>query len=372
MTQLIDVPPGLEGVIAAETAIGDVRGEEGFYHYRGRPAAALATSASFEEVWYLVQYGELPDPSSLAAFRARTGTLRVVPPPVLAALPLFADRGPMMAALRTAVSLAGQELQPWIDLTPDAREAQALTLAAMMPALVAAVWRTRQGLPVVAPEPAARPVADYLRMITGTSPSPSAERAVEQYLMLTIDHGFNASTFAARVVASTGADLASAAVAGVGALSGPLHGGAPSRVVDMLRAIGTVDCARPWLEQALASGQRLMGFGHRVYRTEDPRSAVLKQTAQSLGGPLVDLAIEVERIALEILAERYPQRKLQTNVEFYAGVVLHEVGLPAALFPATFAVSRMIGWMAHVLEQCAANRIIRPASRYIGPAPVSV
>lgn len=371
MPSLIDVPAGLEGVVAAETAIGDVRGDEGFYHYRGHPAAALATTHSFEAVWHLVHYGSLPDAAALAAFRERTAHQRVVPARVVDVMPALAAAGPPMAALRTALSLAGQDEPSWLDVPPEAREARALQLAAQTPALVAALWRARQGAAPVPPDPSLGVAADYVRMITGEAPTAEAARAVERYLVLTIDHGFNASTFAARVVASTGADITAAAVAGIAALSGPLHGGAPSRVVDMLRAIGSMDRARPWLEQQLASGQRLMGFGHRVYRTEDPRSAVLKATAQAMGGPLVDLAVHVETLVLEILDAKYPERRLRTNVEFYAGVVLELAGLPPALFPATFAVSRMVGWMAHVLEQTRGNRIIRPASRYVGPRPAA-
>lgn len=370
MASLIDVPPGLEGVVAAETAVGDVRGDEGYYHYRGHSAATLAVTQPFEAVWHLLHCGHLPDDAALTAFRARTAALRVLPPHVLAALPAIAPIGTPMAALRTAVSLAGQDAPAWLDVAPAARLDQALRLAAMTPTLVGALWRTRQGLPPLAPDPALGLAADYMRMITGRVPDPPAAEAVERYLALTIDHGFNASTFTARVVASTGADLTAAAVAGIGALSGPLHGGAPSRVVDMLREIGDVGRARPWVEQRLAAGQRIMGFGHRVYRTEDPRSAVLKKTARALGGPMVDLAVEVERVALDILDTKYPERRLRTNVEFYAGVVLDEAGLPPALFPPTFAVSRMVGWMAHVLEQTAGNRIIRPASRYVGASAV--
>jgi citrate synthase len=302
----------------------------------------------------------------LPAFRAATAALRALPPDILEALPAIAPAGTPMTALRTAVSLAGQEAAPWLDVTDETRARQALRLAAITPTLVAAIWRLRNGEAPVAPDPMLGVAADYFRMIAGVVPSPEAARAIERYLILTIDHGFNASTFATRVVTSTGADLTSAAVAGIGALSGPLHGGAPSRVIDMLREIGSRPHARAWVEQRLAAGHRLMGFGHRVYRTEDPRSAVLKATALELGGPMVELAVEVERLAVEILDERYPERKLRTNVEFYAGVVLHEIGLPAELFPPTFAVSRMIGWMAHALEQTAGNRIIRPASRYVG------
>ncbi|MEZ5315905.1 MAG: citrate synthase/methylcitrate synthase [Vicinamibacterales bacterium] len=366
MTTLIDAPAGLEGVVAATTAIGDVRGDEGFFHYRGYPAPDLARERSFEEVWHLLHHGRLPDAGELRAFAAETAALRAVPDVVSAVLGAVAPRGTPMAVLRTLVSLAGQDARPWLDLEPAERERQALRLAAMTPSIVAAAWRARTGQAVVAPDPSLGFAADYLRMVTGEAPPAQAARALEQYLLLTIDHGFNASTFTARVVTSTGADLTSAAVAGIAALSGPLHGGAPGRVVDMLTEIGSADRARPWLEEAMAAGRRIMGFGHRVYRTEDPRSVVLKQTALAIGGPEVELAVEVERIALDILDRKYPERKLRTNVEFYAGVVLHQIGLPPELYPPTFAVSRMVGWMAHVLEQTRGNRIIRPASRYVG------
>jgi citrate synthase len=371
MATVIAAPAGLEGVVVAETAIGDVRGDEGFFHYRGHPAPALATTRSFEAVWHLLHHGHLPDAAALASFTADTAALRTLPPAVLAALPHIASAGPLMSAVRTALSLAGQDAVPWMDQTPGARAEAALRLAALTPGLAAAVWRARHGQTPLAPDPSLGLAADYYRCATGVMPSPAQTQALERYLLLTIDHGFNASTFTARVVASTGADLTAAAVAGMAALSGPLHGGAPGRVVEMLREIGSIDAARPWVARALASGQRIMGFGHRVYRTEDPRSAVLKATARSLGGPVVDLAIDVERVTLEILDAKYPERRLRTNVEFYAGVVLHEIGLPAELFSPTFAVSRMVGWMAHVLEQSAHNRIIRPASRYTGPLHVA-
>ena len=195
-------------------------------------------------------------------------------------------------------------------------------------------------------------------------------RALERYLILTINHGFNASTFTARVVTSTGADLPAAIVAAMAALSGPLHGGAPALVNEHAgRAIGDAARARAWAEEALASGRRIMGFGHRVYRTEDPRSALLKRTALEFGGPIVGFAVEVERVVLGPAERRYPERRLRTNVEFYAGVVLHQIGLPAPLFTSTFAVSRTIGWTAHALEQMIGNRIIRPSSRYVGAPP---
>lgn len=360
-------PAGLEGVVVATTGIGDVRGEEGFFHYRGYPAPELATSRSFEAVWHLLHRGHLPDAAELSAFADDTGALRTLAPEVLAALPHIAAGGSMMSALRTLVSLAGQDAASWLDLPADRREQDALRLVARVPTLVAAAWRVRQRLSPIAPDRSRGLADDYLRMITGQPADARAVRALERYLLLTIDHGFNASTFAARVVASTGADLTAAAVAGIGALAGPLHGGAPSRVIDMLQEIGSPERAPSWVEASLASGRRIMGFGHRVYRTEDPRSALLKRTALEFGGPMVSLAVDVERIALEILDRRYPERRLRTNVEYYAGVVLHEIGMPPELYPPTFAVSRMAGWMAHVLEQIEGNRIIRPASVYAGP-----
>lgn len=366
MATLIDVPVGLEGVVAAETKVGDVRGHEGYYHYRGHAVPDLARTQPFEAVWHLVHHGWLPSPHELTAFRSKTASLRAISPQVLETLPAIARAGTPMAMLRTALSLAGQDDRSWLDEDAAAREARALKLVAITPALVAALWRARAGAAPIAPDPTLGHAADYLRMITGELPPPAAIHAVEQYLILTVDHGFNASTFTARVVASTGADLTSAAVAGLGALSGPLHGGAPSRVVDMLRDIGSSANARAWIEDAMARGRRLMGFGHRVYRTEDPRSVVLKAAALEIGGPVVDLAVEVERIAIEVLERRYPERQLRTNVEFYAGVVLNEIGMPPELFPTTFAVSRIAGWMAHVLEQTVDNRIIRPSSRYVG------
>jgi len=366
MATLIDAPPGLEGVVVADTTVGDVRGDEGFFHYRGYSAPVLARAQPLEAVWHLVQRGRLPDDAELRAFTEEAAAMRRLDPIVLHALPAIAMPGTPMSAVRTALSLAGQDARPWLDLTPDARASQAMRLTAIMPSLVAAVWRVRNGQAPVPSQAGLGVAADYLQMISGAVPTPVAAQAVERYLLLTIDHGFNASTFATRVVTSTGADLTAAAVAGIAGLSGPLHGGARSRVVEMLADIGTPERARPWVERALAAGHRIMGFGHRVYRTEDPRSAALKETAMTLGGPIVELALEVERVALEILDQRYPERRLRTNVEFYAGVVLHEIGLPAELFSPTFAVSRMIGWMAHALEQMNGNRILRPASRYVG------
>jgi citrate synthase len=192
---------------------------------------------------------------------------------------------------------------------------------------------------------------------------------VEQYLISTIDHGFNAPTFTARVITSTGADLGAAVVGAIGALSGPLHGGAPSRALDMLDAIQKPENAEAWIRNAVESGDRIMGFGHRVYKTDDPRSVMLRGVAERLGGPNVEFAKKVERTVVEVLAELKPGRQLYTNVEFYAGVVMDRCGIPREMFTPTFASSRVIGWCAHILEQAADNRLIRPSARYVGPPP---
>jgi len=206
-------------------------------------------------------------------------------------------------------------------------------------------------------------------MLTGSVPAPEHARAIEQYMILTIDHGFNASTFTARVVTSTGADLGAAIVAAIGALSGPLHGGAPSRALDLLDAIGTPERADAYIRHAVEHGERIMGFGHRVYKTEDPRSLLLRGVSEQLGGPLVELSESVERTVVDVLAELKPGRHLYANVEFYAGVVMHTCGIPREMFTPTFAAGRTIGWCTHVLEQAAHNRLIRPAARYVGPPP---
>jgi citrate synthase len=206
-------------------------------------------------------------------------------------------------------------------------------------------------------------------MLTGMPPEPEDARAIEQYLILTVDHGFNASTFTARVIASTGADLGASIVGAIGALSGPLHGGAPSRALDTLDAIGTPDNAAAWVRPRVAAGERIMGFGHAVYKTEDPRSVMLRGVAERQGGPLVEFAKQVENTVVATLAELKPGRDLYSNVEYYAGVVMELCGVPRDMFTPTFVCSRIIGWCANVLEQAADNRIIRPSARYVGPQP---
>ncbi len=367
-----DVPRGLEGVVAAETSVGSVRGLEGFYHYRQYSAIELATKRSFEDVWQLLFDGELAGPEEAGRFAAEVARLRRLPDGVSGLLPglvAAAHGAPPLDQLRTAVSLLGtaEGFRATQDLGRSEIRRDALRVCAAVPTLVAALWRTAQGENVVEPREDLGYVANYLHMLFGHEPDRRQAWAIERYLISTLDHGLNASTFTARVVTSTGADVAAAVVAGIAALSGPLHGGAPSRALDTLDAIGTPDRADAFIRQAVERGDRIMGFGHRIYKTLDPRSELMRETAEELGGPLVEFAEQVERTVVAVLDEMKPGRQLYTNVEFYAGVVMELCGIPRELFTPTFAVSRAVGWCAHVLEQAADNRIIRPSSRYVGP-----
>jgi citrate synthase len=369
-----DVPRGLEGVVVAETSIGDVRGLEGFYHYRQYDAVELSETRSLEDVWYLLYEGALPDPAERRQFADELRPLRDIPDAVRSVLPAIAsaaEDAPPLDLLRTTVSLLGATLgfQPSLDLTATELRAQALQVCAGVPTLLCALYRLQHGLPVIDPHPELGYAANYLYMMHGNAPDPEDARGVEQYLISTIDHGFNSSTFTARVITSTGADIAAAVVGAIGALSGPLHGGAPSRALDMLDAIGTIDKADAWLRDTVERGDRLMGFGHRVYKTDDPRSVMLRSVAERLQAPKVEFAKHVEERATAILAELKPGRKLYANVEFYAGVVMDACGVPREMFTPTFASSRVIGWTAHILEQAADNRLIRPSAHYVGPPP---
>ena len=370
MTQMIDVPAGLNGVIAAETAIGAVDGDRGAFHYVGIDATELARHHSFEEVWFLVRERRLPTGAELAEFRARVAELRRLPTELLPAIDVAAaTSAPMLAQLRAVLSVGSDVLgmRPVIDVGEDERREHTLRLGAVVPSILAALHRRAAGLALVEPDPTLGHAAAYMQMATGDVPTPVAARAVEQYMILTIDHGFNASTFTARVVASTGADPVDAVCAALGALAGPLHGGAPSRALDALDEIGTVEAAPDWVRSQVAAGQRIMGFGHAVYRAPDPRSGLLREVAERLGGPLVEYAVAVEAEILVTLAELKPGRPLPSNVEFYAGVVMESAGLPRSMFTPTFAVSRTVGWCAHIVEQAAAGKLIRPSSRYVGP-----
>ena len=372
MTAKLDVPPGLNGVAVADTAIGDVRGDEGYYHYRQYDACDLARTKTFEKVWHLVATGRLPGRGELAAFRAAAADQRFVPDQLRGLVKTTADIGiEPLARLRTVLSASSDALgiKPLLDINESGREAQGMRVSAFVPAALAALHRAAAGLEPVDPDPSLGHVAAYLYEATGVLPDPASVRALEQYLILTIDHGFNASTFTGRVVASTGASMVDVVCASLGALAGALHGGAPGRALDALDAVGDPSRAAEYVRREIASGRRIMGFGHAVYRTIDPRSTLLREIAEGLGGELVERAVAVEAEVLATLAELKPDRPLPSNVEYYAGVVMATVGLPREMFTPTFAVSRTIGWCAHAVEQAAVGKLIRPAARYIGPQP---
>jgi citrate synthase len=356
--------PGLEGIVAAQTAISMVDGANGRLVYRGYVIADLAEEMSFEEVAYLLWYGHLPtrvELDGLTRDLAASRTLTQAATITLDALPKDTDP---MDVLRSVVSVQGVEHKlekPTIPL--------AIHATASFPTILATFHRRQLGLAPVKPRPDLGHSANYLYMLNGTEANPELVRALNTYLVLLADHGMNASTFVARVIASTDSDLASCLVGAIGALKGPAHGGAPSAVMDQLEQIGTAENAERWMRAARQEKVRFMGFGHRIYRTYDPRAKILKELCARLNPKFYELASKVEETALQILHEEHPERPQATNVEFYSAGVLQAIGLPKEYFPPTFAVSRASGWTAHVLEQSANNRLIRPQSEYIGPEP---
>jgi citrate synthase len=362
-------PPGLKGLIVADTAVGTVRGEEGWYHYRGHDATLVAREHSFDAVAHLLLEGSLPDPATEAAFSAELGEARALTPEAVELVCTLAGTDlSAMAILRSVLGLV-VDPRPTLDLSPAERRGAVLRAIAVTPTVMGAVSRVRAGDEPLDPDPGLSHAADYLRMTLGEAPLPAHARAGEIYLSLTADHGFNASTFTARVITSTGADVGGAMAGALAALSGPLHGGAPSRVLDMLEAIGPPDNAVAWISAELAAGRKIMGFGHAVYRAADPRSETLRETALGLGGDLVERAVDIESRLLAFLADWKPGAIIVTNVEYYAAVVLHLAGLPQEAFTPTFTTSRVVGWGAHLLEQAADNKIIRPSARYTGDLP---
>jgi citrate synthase len=352
---------GLEGIVVADSELSEVDGEQGRLILGGHSLEELAPTVTLPEVAALLWHGRLPPPGNRSLeLGFGEGRRRA-----FALLPALGDALALpdaMASLRAAVAHVHTE----------GADAGAELAGAV--AVFAAAWARRaQGLQPVPPDVSLSHAADYLRMLHGARPSAAAERALSSYFVTVADHGMNASTFAARVVASTGSDAVSAVVAGIGALKGPLHGGAPGPVLDMLDAVGSPERALGWLEAELAAGRRIMGMGHRVYRVRDPRAAVLERAIEELerSGAAetarLPLARAVERAALELLARRHPERALRTNVEFYTAVLLDALGIDRRSFTPTFAAGRVVGWYAHVEEQRRNGRLIRPASRYVGP-----
>jgi citrate synthase len=358
---------GLEGVVAAETDIGLVDGERGRLIYRGYWAKDLAVNYSFEEVAHLLWYGSLPDRRELSALQERLRNGRTLSEPVRRLLDALPPTLPMMAALQAVVAaLADAGDASW---PPQPGQAERLT--ALLPTIIAYRHRRLLGLAPVEPNPELDHAANYLYMLTGAEPNPDHAKALTAYLILGMEHGMNASTFSGRVTLSTQSDLFAAVSAAIGTMKGPLHGGAPSEVIAMLEEIGTKERAEPWMRAVLEQGGRLMGFGHRIYKTKDPRAEALRIVTERLtgGDPSFDLALHVEETAIRLLAEYKPGRRLYTNVEFFAAAIMTAIKLPAELFTPTFTAARVVGWTAHMLEQAGINRIFRPQSTYTGPMP---
>ena len=349
--------PGLKGVLAGETSLAMIDGERGRLQYRGYPIGELVASGTFGQVAELLWTGEWKSDAHLGC--------ATVPEPVTEVLRRLPRTASPMDALRTAVSAWGAvtgSLWP-----PSVEQARALTSFA--PSALAAFARLRDGEEPIEPDENLQLAEGFLYQLRGERPDPTAARALDAYFIVGAEHGFNASTFTARVIISTHSDIASAVAGAIGALKGPWHGGAPAEVVDQLHEMGSIDQAEAWIRATLERGERLMGFGHRVYRAYDPRAAALRAVAESQAdvADWLHKAVAVEEIALRVLAEFKPDYPIKTNVEYYAAAVLQGVGLSPNLFPATFALARHAGWTAHCLEQADVNVLIRPDVRYVGP-----
>lgn len=356
---------GLEGVAVAETNITCIEGDKGRLIYRGELIEEIVKHHTFEEVVYLLWNGQYPDAAALQQFKKTLSQHREIPSYIKDIIKKLPQNLNVMSVLRTAISaltVSGPAWPPTAD--------QAIEILAKAPTIIAFYRSCQNGSPEVLPDASMDHVENYLYMLYGKKPEVSHVRALEAYLILSSDHDMNASTFTARVITSTQSDIISAVVGAIGALKGPLHGGAPSEVDNMLDDIGSEENVEPWLRAHIEKGDKIMGFGHRVYKTYDPRGAALKEIVKQFSAEnrLFKLSLLVEKTAIELLNEYKPGRKLYPNVEFWAAGVLRTI-LPVELYTPTFCVSRIAGWCAQVMEQAAHNRIIRPSSIYTGKMP---
>lgn len=354
--------PGLEGIIAGETSISTV---EGGLRYRGYPVTELAERASFEEVAYLLLYGDLPRERELVAFQQRVASHRTLPEPLTTLLRSLPAATPSMDVLRSAVSVLAH-FDP--DQAVNDREAnlrKAERLLGQIPMAVAGFYRASKGLEPVPPRPDLGTAANFLAMVRGREPSAADARAFDISLILYAEHEFNASTFTARVVCSTESDLHSAVVAAIGALKGRLHGGANEKIMDLLRAAGGPETARAWVQGALARKERIMGFGHRVYKMGDVRARILKEYARRAAAETGETKWEATAEIIEEIMEQ--EKNLLPNLDWPAGRLYHALGLEVPLYTPIFVMSRITGWCAHIMEQLEHNRLIRPRARYTGP-----
>jgi 2-methylcitrate synthase len=362
----VTVEKGLEDVVAAQTAISDIDGKLGKLWYAGYSIDDLAEHSTFEEVTFLLHTIRLPNQSELEDLTERMVKDREAADFVIGLMPTLAEQTSPMSMLRTAISAASAYDPDGWDQSPEANYRKAIRVVALMPTLIAAYDRHRKDLPAMEPNPKLPHAANFLYMLSGEEPSQEAARAFDVLFILYADHTMNASTFTARVVASTLSDIHSAVVAAIAALKGPLHGGANELAMSMLQEIGDPDRAESFVKDLFAHKEKIMGFGHRVYRNvDDPRATILRRLSQELGEAAGDTRwYEISRAVEKVVFE---EKALRPNVDFYAGSVLHYLGLPLDLFTPMFAAARAAGWTAHIREQYADNRIIRPDSEYIGP-----
>ena len=357
--------PGLEGVVAAETEISEVDGKNGRLIYRGGYLILdLATTCTFEEVAFLLWNGKLPDRAELDDLKRQLADQRSLSESGRATLEAAPRDADPKDVLRTVLSAVAQKPQ----LTKPSLE-EAIHYSAVVPTITAGFYRLQHGQKVVEPKSDLGHAANFLYMMFGEEPAADRAHWIDQYLLLLADHGLNASTFTTRVVASTGSDLGSALVGGIAALKGPAHGGAATGAMKMLEKIGSPENAESWLKTTLEKHERFSGFGHRVYRTYDPRAKILREMAKEANPELYPTAETTEEVALRLLKEKHPERPNQTNVDYWSSVVMAGAGIPKEYFTCVFAVSRVVGWSAHVLELLKDLRIIRPASVWKGPEP---
>ncbi|MDB6053505.1 MAG: 2-methylcitrate synthase/citrate synthase [Verrucomicrobiales bacterium] len=363
-------PKGLEGVVAANTRLSDVRGETGELIYAGYNINELAGKVSYEEVVHLLHHGHLPNQQELARLKARLACERDLPQGVIEIIQRLPKDTPPMHAIRTGVSALGCFDPECDDDSQDAQRHKAMRLIASIPIITAYFHCHRNNRPLLAPDPTLGEAANFLYLIDGEKPSAEKESTMDMCYVLHADHGMNASTFSARVTIATLSDMYSAITTAIGTLKGPLHGGANEGVIKMLKEIGTLDKVDAYVAECIAQKKKIMGIGHRVYKTLDPRAPHLKRMAQILSAQLGDPTwIQMsERIAEIMLKEKH----LNANVDFYSATVYYSIGIPTDLFTPVFAIARTAGWTAHVLEQLADNRLIRPQSVYTGPLGLKV
>ena len=370
-------PRGLDGVVAAQTRLSHVDGQAGELIIGGYQLRDLAGRVSFEEAAHLLWCGALPSRDELATLRREMSGQRAVPDETMRLVRAAAGTPPI-DALRMACATMSLDLSHPDDISRPADMQAAKLLTARFPTVVAAHARLSAGKEPIPPRSDLPLAANFLYMVQGKEPDPIAARAIDTYWVTVIDHGMNASTFTARVIASTRSDMVSAVTGAIGALKGPLHGGAPGPVLDMLKDIKSADRAEGWVRNELTAGRRIMGFGHRVYKVRDPRADVLSKVADEISSAalenrkLFDLARSAEQTILKVLDEVKPGRNLRTNVEFYTALVLQALGLDPKSFVATFACGRVAGWCAHVIEQHAEDHLIRPQSEYVGPRNLKI